>query len=209
MIPLTPEQTKVRERTLRSAFLLSLWAPLATGAAVFLSQSSTQLADFIRRTVDLGALTTSWLVFRHLMRHPELPPARSRLLEQRAGLAVALALVLSGLMMLIYLLLQRGDTLPGGNVYPGMAIAVMGLGVNGWFWRRYYILVREHYSLLLDAQRRLYRAKAAVDLSVLLALSSVAFLPDHPWTSGTDQIGSVVVALYLLWSGAETFRRNR
>jgi hypothetical protein len=45
-----------RERTLLVALLLSLWGPLATGLAVLLSQSTTQVADFVRRSVELVAL---------------------------------------------------------------------------------------------------------------------------------------------------------
>ena len=208
MNPLTSDQYTKRERTLRVAFLLSLWGPLATGIAVLLSQSSTQLADFVRRSVELAALTTSWLVFRHLMHHPHMPASRRDTMEQVAGRTVAFTMGLSGLFMLGYTLFWRIDHIPGGNVYPGLTIAFLGFGVNVWFWRRYENLVRESYSLLLDSQRRLYLSKSIVDLSVMVALASVALFPGHPRTTRLDWLGSVVVSLYLLWSSATTFRKT-
>ncbi|KAF0194193.1 MAG: hypothetical protein FD169_1988 [Bacillota bacterium] len=56
MKDLSAAQVASRERTLLIALLLGMWAPLATGYAVLLSHSTTQVADFIRRTVDLVAL---------------------------------------------------------------------------------------------------------------------------------------------------------
>ncbi len=208
MNPLTPDQYAKRERTLRGALLLSLWGPLATGIAVLLSQSSTQLADFVRRSVELAALTTSWLVFRHLMHRPQISAPRKHRLEQIAGRTVAFTMGLSGLSMLLYTLLWRLDHTPGGNVYPGLVIAFLGFGVNVWFWRRYGILVRESYSLLLDSQKRLYLSKSIIDLSVMIALSSVALFPEHPGTILLDWLGSVVVSVYLLWSSVIMFRRT-
>ena len=49
MRDLSAKQVAARERTLLIALLLSMWAPLATGYAVLMSHSTTQLADFIRR----------------------------------------------------------------------------------------------------------------------------------------------------------------
>jgi len=66
---LSKEQSSSREKTLLTALLLSLPAPLVTGIAVISSHSTTQLADFIRRTVELLALIISWWIFRQLQRN--------------------------------------------------------------------------------------------------------------------------------------------
>ena len=76
----------------------------------------------------------------------------------------------------------------------GLAIAVLGLTVNGWFWRRYALLTREQYSAVIAAQQQLYRAKTSVDLCVVIALAAVAIAPDHPATHYVDILGSVTVA---------------
>lgn len=195
------------ERTLRVALLLSMWAPLTAGIAVLMSQSSTQLADFVRRTVELVALFVSWAVFRRVHRH-HLPADRHRRLERVANLFVAAALLASGTVMLVLALSRARAFEPGGNVLLGLAIAVLGLIVNTWFWRRYARLERQRASAILGAQRDLYRAKAFVDVAVILALSTVALAPEHPATRYVDVGGSGLVAAYLLWSSARTVQRT-
>lgn len=225
-----------------AALLLSLWGPLATGLAVVSSHSTTQLADFIRRSVELVALFVSWWVFRHLerqklgggagrdrpgrstfaprpQRQGRKPPwtvAWSALrtmgnragLERMAGLSVAAAMGCSGLVMLAVATSRFSTFEPGGNVYPGLAIAGLGLLTNAWFWRRYSVMTREHYSPIIAAQRQLYNAKAFVDLCVLVALAAVAIGPAHPATRYVDILGSVAVAFYLLWSVVRTLRTS-
>ncbi|MDP3487417.1 MAG: hypothetical protein Q8S19_05720, partial [Bacillota bacterium] len=86
MRDLNAQQIAARERTLLIALLLSMWAPLATGYAVMMSHSTTQLADFVRRTVDLVALFTSWFIFRTARKSPEMTEAQVRKREYVAGI---------------------------------------------------------------------------------------------------------------------------
>jgi divalent metal cation (Fe/Co/Zn/Cd) transporter len=203
---LTQEQTASREKTLLAAFLLSLWAPLTTGIAVVLSSSITQVADFIRRTVELVALGISWQVFRYLRRRRGLKPADKARIERWAGVSVAAALGFSGLVMLGLALTRLSNFQPGGNVFLGLTIAVLGLLTNGWFWRRYTRMTRENFNAVIDSQSRLYGAKMAVDFGVIVALSAVAISPAHPLTRYIDISGSVGVAFYLLWSSLRTWK---
>lgn len=207
MEDLTQKQAASREKTLLTALLLSMWAPLTTGIAVLMSNSTTQLADFIRRSVELFALFVSWWVFRRLQRDKELEPEQKARMEKIAGLCVATALCCTGIIM-FSLALSRLDTFkPGGNVYLGLTIAVLGFITNSWFWRRYTVMTHEYYSSVIDTQRQLYRAKAFVDLCIIIALTAVAVNPVHPMTRYIDLIGSVAVAAYLLWSGIATVRK--
>lgn len=191
---------RLRERTLFAAVLLSVWAPVTTGAAVLLCRSTTQIADFVRRTAELAAVFVSWQVFRRVERRQPTADERARL-ERIAGLTVAAALGCSGVVMLVLAAFRLPEFRPGGNVYPGMAIAFLGLITNGWFWRRYTMLAREQHARVIESQRHLYRAKALVDLCVLAALASVAVSPSHPITRYVDVLGSIAVAGYLLYSG--------
>ena len=193
-----------RERTLLIALLLSLWAPLATGLAVLLSRSTTQLADFVRRSAELVALTISWAVYRHLRRRGNLSAQRRAHLERVATRGVAAALTLSSAVMLLLATTRLQAFEPSGDVRLGLAIATLGLATNGWFWRRYGALTRERPDTLIDAQRRLYRAKVAVDACVIAALTTVLWAPRHPATRWIDLGGSVAVALYLGWSAWRT-----
>jgi len=205
---LTREQAASRERTLLAALLLSIWAPLATGIAVVTSRSTTQVADFIRRTAELGALSVSWYVFRRVyIQRAGGGPADKARMERAACLSVAVALVSSGAIILGVGLFRLRGFHASGNVYPGLAIAGLGLLVNLWFFRRYAVLTRESFSPVIAAQRQLYKAKSLADLCVITALSAVAWRPAHPVTTYVDLLGSVAVAAYLVWSGVRTATR--
>lgn len=199
MSQLSQEQAASRERTLLIALLLSLMGPVVTGIAVLSSHSTTQIADFIRRTVELVALFLSWWVFRRLQK--DMSEAEQSHLERLVGLSVAATMVCSGTVMLILALSRLSVFEPGGEVTLGLTIAILGLLTNGGFWWRYTALTREQYSSVIAAQQQLYRAKASVDLCVVIALAFVAIEPLHPVTRYVDILGSITVALYLLWSG--------
>ncbi len=204
----TPDPDARRERTLLVALLLSAWAPFVTGWAVVLSQSTTQVADFVRRTVELGAVTVAWAVFRRLRRR-EPAPAEAARLERIAAWAVGGALAISGAVTLLLALRRGAGFAPGGDVRLGLLVAVLGLATNGWFWRRYAVFARERPGRLMEGQRTLYRAKVVVDACVIAALASVALAPGRPVTRWVDLAGSVAVALYLLWSAARAVAGGR
>ena len=195
-----------RERTLAWAAALSAFAPFVTGAAVVMSQSSTQIADFVRRSVELVALLRSWWVYRTLSRAPSLPPDAVARLERRASLVVALALGVSGLTMLVVTATRLGRIEPGGDVRLGLAVACLAIVFNGAFWWRYERLQSAFADAIIDAQRRFYRAKVVVDLNVIVALCAVAFAPDWNWTAIVDSVGSLAVAGYVLIAALETAR---
>ena len=183
-----------------------MWGPLVTGIAVAQSRSSTQVADFVRRSVELLALLISWLVFRHLCRSEPSALVRERW-ERMAGWGVAIALGCSGVVMLVMGLWRlRVPFDPGGRVYIGLVIAVLGALTNGWFWRRYASLYREKADSIMLAQWRLYRAKTLVDLCVISALGAVVVYPGHPVNRYVDIVGMLVVAAYLLWSAWRSSR---
>ena len=203
MVRSLPDPGVRRERTLLAALLLSAWAPFVTAWAVVLSQSTTQVADFVRRTVELVAVAVAWAVFRRLRRH-EPPAVAAARLERIAAWAVAAALATSGGVMLLLALQRHADFAPGGDVRLGLLVALLGLATNGWFWRRYAGFARERPGRLMQGQCRLYRAKVAVDTCVIVALASVALAPGRPATRWVDLAGSLAVALYLLWSAGRS-----
>jgi len=208
MTTLTKQQSASREKTLLTSLLLSAPGPLVTGYAVITSQSTTQLADFIRRGVELIAIFIAWWVFRKLQRGAaQGEEARARL-ERAAGLSAAGAMVCSGVILLGVALSRLGAFEPGGSVTFGLVIAVLGLLTNGWFWRRYSAQTREQFNAVTEAQAQLYRAKTSVDLCVVIALAAVAIAPEHPATRYVDLLGSVTVAGYLLWSGLRAAQKQ-
>ena len=97
---LTPAQSARRERTLLVAIALSAFGPFATGFAVAMSRSTTQVADFVRRTVELGAMIVSWTVFRRLGRETDTGAERRTRLESVANLSVAAAMALAVIVLI-------------------------------------------------------------------------------------------------------------
>jgi divalent metal cation (Fe/Co/Zn/Cd) transporter len=178
---------------------------LATGIAVLMSCSVTQIADFIRRTMELFVLLLSWLVFRYLTRGEGPAEETKKKWERVVNLSVAVALGVSGLIMIFLALFRFQSFRPGGNVYLGLVIAVLGFGVNLWFWKRYIVLGSVDHDPIIEAQRRLYLAKVFVDICVISALSSIALIPAHVLTRYIDTLGSLAVAVYLLWSASQTW----
>lgn len=53
-------------------------------------------------------------------------------------------------------------------------------------------------------EARLYRTKTLVDASVSIALLSVLIAPQSVISYWLDLIGSLIVAIYLIWCGART-----
>lgn len=209
MTALSTKQASTREKTLLTSLLLSAPGPLATGLAVISSQSTTQIADFVRRGIELVALFFSWWVFRQLQRNEALGEAERVRLERMMGFGVAGTMICSGGIMLLLTVSRLSAFEPGGKVTLGLTIAVLGLLTNGWFWRRYTMLTREQYSSVIAAQQKLYRAKTLLDLCVVSALGAVAVAPTHPATRYVDLLGSVIVAGYLLWSGLRMAQSQR
>lgn len=201
MAILSKEQAASREKVLLTALLLSTPGAVVTGIAALSSHSTTQFADFIRRSMELAAMFISWWVFSQLQQNQNLGEADHTRLERAAGLGVASAMGGSGIVMLVIALSRLSAFEPGGKVMMGLIIAVLGALMNSWFWWRYTVLGREQYSAVIAAQQKLYRAKALVDLCVVIALAAVVIAPFHLATPYVDLAGSIFVAGYLLWNG--------
>lgn len=190
------------QKTLLTSVVMSTPGPLVVGIGLALGKSSTQLADFIRRTAELIAIIVSWVIYRATNNVADVDTQRKERLERIANLCVGAAMCLSGAaMLLIAVLSDHGEK---GNVIPGLVIALLGVLTNTWFWLRYRRLDREGPNAILAVQSRLYRAKALVDACVTIALVTVAIAPASTAALYMDIAGSVVVAVYLLINGIMT-----
>lgn len=197
-------KSKSGERTLLASVVMSSPGPIVVGIGLFLGLSSTQLADFIRRTAELGAILVSWIVFRILNKSGQADLARKNKLERTANLCVGAAMCLSGTVMLFIALFYPHTK--KGNVIPGLVIALLGVTTNTWFWLRYSKLNNKNPNAILLVQSKLYRAKSIVDTCVTTALTVVAVAPASPAAWYVDLIGSIIVAVYLIINGIITIR---
>ncbi len=198
---------KSSERTLLASVIMSSPGPIVVGLGLLVGRSSTQLADFIRRTAELVAIIVSWVVYNVTHKGAEADTERKLRLERIADFCVGSAMCLSGMAMLLVAFLSDGGE--KGNVIPGLVIAILGVTTNSWFWLRYRKLDKANPNAILAVQSKLYRAKSLVDACVTIALTTVAVSPASVAAHYMDVVGSVAVAVYLVVNGAITiFGRN-
>ncbi len=199
-------KNKSGERTLLMSVLMSSPGPIVVGAGLFMGQSATQLADFIRRTAELLSIIISFVVYKVVHKKESFDPVKKQRLEHLANYCVGIAMMFSGaIMILIALLSTESET---GNVIPGLVIAMLGVLANSIFFFKYGSLNRKNPDIILAAQSKLYGAKALVDISVVTALIIVAIFPATELALYVDKIGSVIVAMYLIFTGVMTVKKK-
>lgn len=199
-------QTQKREKTLLSSLLLSAPGPLVTGIPAMTSLSATQLADFIRRTAELVALAFSWWVYRRVHQGSQIDAREALKLEKFSHHVVAIAMLCSGLAMVIIGCLRISEPKVSGNVMLGLIIAGLGLVTNAYFWQRYKYLNKKNHNIVIASQQRLYRAKTMVDGAVATSLLVVTFFPGQALTPYIDAVGCIFVGLYLLINAYKQFQ---
>ena len=196
------ENTKSGSRTLLLSVLMSAPGPLVVGLGLLAGRSSTQIADFVRRSAELLAIIMSFVVYRITTKEGGCDAGKRATLEGRSNTFVGAMMCLGGTFMVLLAFLS--DTTDKGNVIPGLAIAVMGVIANTAFWFKYTKLNRKEPNAILQVQSRLYRAKALVDGCVTIALLSVLIAPNSPVSYWLDFVGSLIVAVYLIFCGVQT-----
>lgn len=192
--------------TLLWSVIMSAPGPLVVGLGLLAGRSSTQLADFVRRSAELLAIVMSFAVYRITAVGGSCDEGRRAKLERKSNAFVGAMMCLGGSLMLA--LAFASGAQDKGNVIPGLTIAVLGVIANTIFWRRYTRLNRAQPNAILAVQARLYRAKSLVDGCVTLALLTVAVWPGSQAALWLDLAGSIAVAVYLVWCGIRTLREN-
>jgi len=198
------KNVKSGSRTLLLSVLMSAPGPLVVGLGLLAGRSTTQMADFVRRSAELLGIIMAYVVYRITTREGTCTAARRTVLENCSNVFVGAMMCLGGSVMVLLAFLS--DTGDKGNVIPGLIIAVLGVIANSAFWWKYTRLNRQHPNGILQVQSRLYRAKSLVDGCVTIALLSVVIAPASPVSWWLDFVGSLVVSLYLIWCGGKTIR---
>lgn len=193
---------KSGSRTLLWSVIMSSPGPLVVGLGLMAGRSSTQIADFVRRSAELLAIIMSFVIYKITTKDGTCHEEKKAKLERISNTFVGTMMCIGGSFMIMLALMS--ETTDKGNVIPGLAIAVMGVIANTIFWRRYTRLNKAEPNAILAVQARLYRAKSLVDSCVTIALLSVAIAPDSMVSVWLDFIGSIIVAVYLIWCGIRT-----
>ena len=194
-------------RTLLMSVLMSSYGPVILGLGLRIGHSSTQIADFTRRTAELLALIAAFAVYAVTNRRQDMVETQKRALERKGNLFTGIIMCISGLSMLLLSILSE-DT-DKGNVIPALVIAFLGVVANAIFWRRYTALYQRQGNAILGVQARLYGAKTAVDACVVTALATVLILPGTKASFLLDRIGSLLVALDMIRCGVMTIKEQR
>ena len=189
-------------RTLLASVLMSAYGPVILGLGLRVGHSSTQIADFTRRTAELLALVVAFIVYAVTNGRKEMDAAQKQSWEKRGNLFTGIIMCISGLSMLVLSLLSKNED--KGNVVPALVIAVLGVIANSIFWRRYTVLHHRQGNAILGVQARLYGAKSAVDICVTVALAAVLAFPGTGVSFWFDRVGSALVALYMIRCGIKT-----
>ena len=193
---------KSGEKTLLWSVLMSSPGPLVVGLGLLAGRSSTQIADFVRRSAELLAIIMSYVVYKLTTKDDVCDEQKKLKLEKASNIFVGAMMCVGGTFMIILTLIS--DSTDKGNVIPGLVIAVLGVIANSIFWRRYTHLNKMEPNAILMVQSRLYRAKTLVDSCVTIALLSIVLAPATTLSFWLDFIGSLIVALYLIWCGIRT-----
>ena len=194
--------SKSGRKTLLWSVIMSSPGPLVVGLGMLISQSTTQVADFLRRTIEFLAIVLSFTVFCITNNGGRTDEAKKQKYERCTNLAVSLAMVACGLIMVVLACISTAED--KGNVIPGMAIAILGVSSNSIFFVKYRRMGRRTNNKILISQGKLYGAKIFVDLSVFAALGAMLLANDPILAHSFDLVGTVCVSAYLIFSGSKT-----
>lgn len=197
---------KSGKKTLLWSIITSAPGPLVVGIGLIVGKSSTQLADFIRRAIELLAIILSFVVYSVTTKDNYVDEDKKAKLEKGTGLFISLAMITSGVIMLILALTSKQEE--KGNVIFGLIIAVLGVIANCYFWLRYKKLSALSGNAVLLSQSKLYRAKTFVDLSVTVSLSVVLLSTSAALRYYFDLIGTVLVSAYLIFTGVTSLLKQ-
>lgn len=197
-----PRTKKAAKRTLLMSVIMASPGPLVVGLSLIIGNSSTQMADFIRRTSEFFAIVMSFIVYKIAETGNIIDEERKERLERKSNLVVGIVMSFGGAIMAVLAL--TAHTTDKGNVIPSLVIALLSAIANAIFWNKYERLSKKTANPILAVQSRLYRAKTLIDSCVSAALVMLIILPDSQISHIIDIGGSAVVAIYLMRAGIRT-----
>ena len=186
-------------KTLIMSIIMSSPGPLVVGLSLIFGNSTTQLADFFRRTIEFLAIVLTFIVFCLTSNEETVDYTRKEKLEKYANTFVSASMVISGIIMLVLAVFNQNQD--KGNLIPSLIIALLGLSSNSIFWFKYKKMAKATGDHLFKTQASLYGGKIFVDLSVFISLGVVLFSKNVTLSYYFDLAGTLCVAYYLVYSG--------
>lgn len=193
---------KSSKKTMLLSVIMSTPGVLVVGIGLLIGKSNTQLADFIRRSIELVAIVLSFIVFCIISKDNYQDLKKKAFFEKSVNIFVGIIMIICGIIMFILALTAKNTE--KGNVIPGLCVAILGVIANSFFWFKYKKISKETNNLIVLAQSNLYRAKTFVDCSVTIALFVVLISSNQNVSYYFDLVGTISVAIYLAYSGIIT-----
>ncbi|QQS49155.1 MAG: cation diffusion facilitator family transporter [Acidobacteriota bacterium] len=195
------DRFREKERSILTGFILGLVALAPDAVAVILANSVMLLSDLLKSASETVATFLSWLAVRKVRRGESFDYNYGQgKLENISSLAVAGAMMLSWMIVTYGAIERFRHPEPIGSI--GLALFVTGGSalVNLWVWRKNLRLTRIEPSPILESQWRLYRAKFAANISVVISLLVSAGFRGQRWAAYVDPAGAIIISLFLLLS---------
>jgi len=159
------------------------------------------LADFLKTSIELIAITLSWVAIRRINRGGgKTYEYGLGKLENISSLFVALVMLLS--FLIITANAVRNIITPGHiegiGLWVSIGAQIVYSGINGALYLKNRRLSRESPSPLMDSQTRLFMTRFVGNVFILISLGlSIAFA-GQKWASYIDPAASLVIALSIL-----------
>jgi cation diffusion facilitator family transporter len=168
--------------------------------ATYVSNSITLFSDFLRCFVEFLAVLFAWLVVRRTSRI-DLAAYNYGFgkFEHIGSLALALAMFLSFLILAFLVQHRLSDPVVLHSTEFGFYVSLIAIFANAAVAWHYFRCSRAAPSPLISSQCRLFVAKTVASIIVVVSILASS-LPSGVLTSHSDQIGSALVALFLLHS---------
>lgn len=190
-----------REKALRGLFYAGLLDVLLTTSAFLLANSGVLLADFLKTTIELIAITLSWVAIRRINR------GGGKKYEYGLGKLENISSLFVGLVMLLSFLIITANSvrsilapshIHGIGLWISIGSQVIYLGINGGLWFKNRRLSKSAPSPLMDSQTRLFLTRFIGNAFILLSLGLSMAFSGHGWSEYIDPAASMVIALSIL-----------
>jgi len=190
-----------KEKALRGLFYAGSLDVILTTTAFLLSNSSVLLADFLKTTIELIAITLSWVAVRRINRGGgKTYEYGLGKLENISSLFVALVMLLS--FLIITANSVRNILVPshiqGVGLWVSIVAQVIYLGVNGSLYFKNRLLSKMSSSPLMDSQTRLFMTRFIGNAFILLSLGLSMAFAAYKWSSYIDPAASLIIAFSIL-----------
>ena len=190
-----------REKALRGLFFAGLLDVLLTTTAFLLANSGVLLADFLKTTIELIAITLSWVAIRRVNR------GGGKKFEYGLGKLENISSLFVGLVMLLSFLIITANSvhsiivpghIQGIGLWISIGSQVVYLGINGSLWIKNRRLSKSAPSPLMDSQTKLFLTRFIGNAFILLSLGLSMALSGFGWSDYIDPAASMVIALSIL-----------